>query len=126
MPKILIVDDDRLMRVLLKASLEGFEDKGVEILLAKNGKEALDIILFEKPQLVYLDIMMPEMSGYEVCYEVKHNLKMENVFITLLTAKGQELDKKKGFEVGADLYITKPFDPDFIVENTEKILGIQL
>jgi two-component system, OmpR family, alkaline phosphatase synthesis response regulator PhoP len=124
--KILIVDDEPRIRLLLEQTLEGFEDMGVEILTASNGRGALEIIRTERPGLVYLDAMMPEMNGYDVCNEVKNELALRNVYIVMLTAKGQEVDKKKGAEVGADMYITKPFDPDAIVVKTTEVLGIKL
>jgi DNA-binding response OmpR family regulator len=68
--------------------------------------------------------MMPKMNGMEVCRKVKKELELNNVFIVLLTAKGQELDRLKGQEVGADLYMTKPFDPEIILEKAREILGL--
>ncbi|MGE5372577.1 MAG: response regulator transcription factor [Solirubrobacterales bacterium] len=124
MPKILIVDDEPHIRLLLEQTLEEFEDQGIDILKAENGRQALDLIQREKPDLVYLDVMMPEMNGYEVCRTVKFDMKLDDIFIVLLTAKGQEFDKKKGLEVGANIYVTKPFDPDFIVEKTREVLKV--
>ena len=124
--KILIVDDEPHIRMLLEQTLEDFEEEGVQILVAENGKEALEYIKAEKPNLVYLDVMMPHINGFDVCNIVKNELKINDLYIVLLTAKGQEFDRKKGLEVGADLYLTKPFDPDLIVEKTEEVLGIKL
>jgi two-component system alkaline phosphatase synthesis response regulator PhoP len=124
--KILIVDDEPHIRLLLEQTLEDFEDAGVEILTASNGREALEAITTERPDLVYLDAMMPGMNGYDVCNKVKNELALRNVYIVMLTAKGQEVDKKKGAEVGADMYMTKPFDPDAIVVKTTEVLGIEM
>jgi DNA-binding response OmpR family regulator len=126
MPKILIVDDESNIRRLLEQTLEDFEDRGVTIYTAENGKEAMELILNQKPEIVFLDVMMPEMNGFEVCNTVKNVNGIKNIYIILLTAKGQEFDKKRGMEAGADLYVTKPFDPDFIVEKTSEILNIEL
>lgn len=126
MKKILIVDDEPHIRRLLEEILEDFEDHDVEILIAGNGVEALETILTQKPNIVYLDVMMPEMNGYEVCNKVKKEFNLTNISIIMLTAKGQEFDKKKGLEVGADMYITKPFDPDLIIQKTEELLEIKL
>jgi DNA-binding response OmpR family regulator len=126
MYKILIVDDEPHIRILLEETLEDFEEKGVEIITAKDGLEAVNCIMSQKPNLVYLDIMMPEMNGYEVCKKIKIDEGMKDVYIVMLTAKGQVVDKEKGIETGVDMYITKPFDPDFIIKNTENILGMQL
>ena len=124
--KILIVDDEPHIRVLLEQTLEDFEDEDVEILTANDGQEGLKIIQEEHPALVFLDVMMPKMNGFDVCDTVKNTLKLDNVYIVMLTAKGQEFDQKKGLEVGADTYMTKPFDPDAIVEKAEEVLGIEL
>lgn len=126
MAKILIVDDEPHIRLLLEEILEDFEEKGVEVHTAKNGKEAVEKILELKPDLVYLDIMMPEINGYDVCKIIKIDHKMNDVKIVMLTAKGQAVDKQKGVNSGVDMYITKPFDPDFIIKNTENLLGISL
>lgn len=122
--KLLIVDDEAHIRMLLEQTLEELEDEGVDFYSAQNGEEAFDIIKTEKPQLVFLDVMMPKMNGMEVCRKVKKELELEEVFIVLLTAKGQELDRLKGQEVGADLYMTKPFDPEAILGKAREILGL--
>jgi two-component system, OmpR family, alkaline phosphatase synthesis response regulator PhoP len=122
--KILIVDDEPHIRMLIEQTLEELEDDGVEFLTAENGEIALDIIQKENPQLVFLDVMMPKMNGMEVCRKVKKDLQLNNVFIVLLTAKGQELDRQKGHEVGADIYMTKPFDPEAILEKAREVLGL--
>jgi len=124
-PKILIVDDEPHIRMLIEQTLEELEDEGVEFLTAENGEIALDIIQQENPQLVFLDVMMPKMNGMEVCRKVKKELLLNNVFIVLLTAKGQELDRQKGAEVGADIYMTKPFDPEAILSKAKEVLGLQ-
>lgn len=126
MAKILIVDDEPHIRRLLEETLEDFEDYGVEILTAKNGLEAVDIILKEDPDIVYLDVMMPEMNGYDVCRVIRNDYAKNDTKIIMLTAKGQLFDKKKGIDSGVDMYITKPFDPDFIVKSAEDILGIKV
>ncbi len=122
--KILIVDDEAHLRMLIEQTLEDLQDEGVELLTAGNGEEALETIKTEKPNLVFLDVMMPKMSGFDVCQAVKKELGMKDVHIVLLTAKGQEFDKHKGQEVGADLYMTKPFDPDALLAKAKAVLGI--
>jgi DNA-binding response OmpR family regulator len=122
--KILIVDDEAHIRLLLERTLIDFEDDGVEILTAENGADALELIKSEKPNLVFLDVMMPKMNGFDVCDAVKNELKLDDVYVVLLTAKGQEYDKEKGVEVGADIYMTKPFDPDEIYDKAEEVLGL--
>jgi DNA-binding response OmpR family regulator len=122
--KILIVDDEAHLRMLIEQTLEDLQDQDVELLTASNGEEALETIKAEKPNLVFLDVMMPKMSGFDVCQAVKNELGMKEVHIVLLTAKGQEFDKQKGQEAGADLYMTKPFDPDALLAKAKEVLGI--
>lgn len=124
MPKILIVDDEPHMRLLLEQTLEELEDEGVELLMAENGEEALETIREKKPKLVFLDAMMPKMNGFDVCKAVKGDSGTNNVYIILLTAKGQEFDKKKGEEVGADIYMTKPFNPDRVLKKARDIMNM--
>ncbi len=121
---VLIVDDEPHIRMLLEQTLEDLEDEGVELLQAVNGQEALDIIQARVPQLVFLDVMMPLMNGIEVCQAVKQKLGLAQVYIVLLTAKGQELDRQQGLDAGANQYMTKPFDPDAILSIAEKVIGI--
>ena len=123
MSKILIVDDEPFIRQLLELTLEELEDEGVELLIAANGDEALEFISNEHPCLVFLDVMMPKMNGFEVCHKVKNELGMTDIYIVLLTAKGQEFDKEKGREVGADRYMTKPFNPDEVLAMAREITG---
>lgn len=120
----MIVDDETHIRMLLQQTLEELEDDEVNFLTAENGEEALAIIQEEKPQLVFLDVMMPKMNGMEVCRRVKKELGLNDVFIVLLTAKGQELDRQKGQEVGADVYMTKPFDPEMILKKAKEVLRL--
>jgi len=123
MPKVLIVDDEPHIRILLEQTLEELEDEGIELLAAGNGEDALQTIREERPQLVFLDIMMPKMNGFEVCHIVKNELGLKDTYIVMLTAKGQEFDKQKGAEAGADIYMTKPFNPDEIVQKVREVLG---
>lgn len=123
--KLLIVDDEPHIRMLIEQTLEELEDEDVTFLTADNGEDALEIIKEEKPQLVFLDVMMPKMNGMEVCRRVKKELALNDVYIVLLTAKGQELDRQKGHEVGADVYMTKPFDPEAILTKARQVLGLK-
>ncbi len=122
--KILIVDDEAHLRMLIQQALEDLEDQGVELLTASDGEEALALIQAEAPKLVFLDVMMPKLSGFDVCSRVKRTLGMKDVHVVLLTAKGQEFDKQKGMEAGADVYMTKPFDPDALLEKARTVLGL--
>ena len=122
--KILIVDDEPHLRMLIQQTLEELEDEGVELLTAGDGQEALETIRTEQPRLVLLDVMMPKKNGFDVCNTVKHELGMSGTYIILLTAKGQEFDRQRGQEVGADLYMTKPFDPDALLEKARSVLAL--
>jgi two-component system alkaline phosphatase synthesis response regulator PhoP len=126
MPKILIVDDDQLIRNLLSQILEPFEENGVELLSAENGVVAVEKVRKEKPEIVFLDVMMPKMNGFEVCNIVKNEPDTKDCYIIMLTAKGQELDKQKAMGFGADFYITKPFNIYEIIDKVEKVLGIRV
>jgi two-component system alkaline phosphatase synthesis response regulator PhoP len=125
MPKVLIVDDEPHIRLLLEQALEELEDAGVEILIADNGESALEMIRRERPGIVFLDVMMPKMNGFDVCNRVKKEEPVEGIYVVLLTAKGQEFDKKRGVEVGADRYMTKPFNPDEMLALAAEVLGIK-
>src|ERR1700712_611401 len=122
--KILIVSGEPHIRMLIEQTLEELEDEDVEFFTAENGEAALEIIKTEKPQLVFLDVMMPKMNGMEVCRRVKKELAIEGVYIILLTAKGQEVDRLKGQEVGADVYMTKPFDPQALLNKARQVLNL--
>jgi len=124
MKKILIVDDEPLIRTLLEETLEDFLDYDVELLTASNGLDAWTMIRQEQPQLVILDVMMPKMSGYEVCKKIKQTPELATTYVIMLTAKGQEIDRQRGQEAGADEYVTKPFDPDYIIERAGQVLGL--
>lgn len=122
--KVLIVDDEPNILILMEQALEKLQDDyDVMILTSKNGTEALEIIKKEKPDLVFLDVMMPKLSGLDVCRIIKNEFKFNNIYIIMLTAKGQEFDKKNGIAVGADLYMTKPFRPKEVLVKSLEVLG---
>lgn len=121
--KIVIVDDEIHIRSLLEQTLEDLEGEA-EILTAANGAEGLALIERERPQLVFLDVMMPLMNGYEVCAAVRKNPALADITIVMLTAKGQESDRVRGLEVGAHRFVTKPFDPDEILDLAREILHL--
>lgn len=121
--KILIVDDEAYIRLLIEQTLEDLENGEVELLQAENGIDALGQIKKERPRLVFLDVMMPQMNGFEVCRVVKRDWKMDDVYVVILTAKGQEYDRQVSAEAGADRYMTKPFDPDELLSLAKEILA---
>lgn len=120
--KILIVDDEAHIRLLIEQTLEDLEYDNVEIFTADNGADALNTIQDLKPELVFLDVMMPNIDGYTVCRMIRRELKMKEIYIVILTAKGQEYDRRLSEESGANLFMTKPFDPDELLELAKKVL----
>jgi DNA-binding response OmpR family regulator len=119
---ILVADDEPHIRLLIEQSLEDLADEGVTILTVGDGQSALDTIKARQPQLVVLDAMMPRMNGFDVCHAVKKELGMDNVYVIILTAKGQEFDRQHGEQVGANLYMTKPFDPDELLARARAVI----
>ena len=106
---ILIVDDQLELRNLILLTLDGND---YELHTASDGQQAMTIAKQLHPDLMILDVMMPgNFDGYEVCKELKTNSRLKDIFIILLTARGQQADNKKGFDAGANSYIVKPFSP---------------
>ncbi len=122
--KLLIADDEPHIRMLLEQTLEDLEDDGVTLLVAADGEQALAMIRAELPDVVFLDVMMPKLNGFDVCHAVRADPVLANISVVLLTAKGQETDRQKGQEAGADLYLTKPFDPDELHATARRLLGL--
>lgn len=120
--KILIVDDEPFLRRLLVDVIEMY-DSSLKVIEAENGIEAVDIIKREFPQIVFLDIMMPRMNGFEVCRIVKKELSYDHVTIVMLSAKCQDSDKRQAIELGANGYITKPFTVKEITSKIREILS---
>lgn len=121
-PIILIADDEPHLRLLIEQSLEELADDGVTILTAADGRAALDTIIARRPRLVVLDAMMPRMNGFDVCSAVKKDMAMDDVFVIILTAKGQESDRQRGEQAGANMYMTKPFDPDELLNTARAVI----
>lgn len=119
-PKILVVDDEPFICRSLTFVLK----KGnYDVLEARNGEEALSAIREHKPDLVFLDVMMPKIDGFQVTEAVRSDASLDDVKIILLTAKGQECDKEVGKTAGANDYMTKPFSPSKILDRAREILG---
>lgn len=125
MPTVLIVDDEQHIRLLIEQALEELESDGVELQTAPDGEVALDVVRNEPPQLVFLDVMMPKVNGFEVCRTIKQDLGLAGTYVVMLTAKGQAYDRQQGLEVGADEYVTKPFDPDELLATARRVLGLE-
>jgi DNA-binding response OmpR family regulator len=117
--KILIADDNENIREALTYLLE---DEGYKLWLAKDGADALKKVREFKPDVLFLDIMMPEINGYDVCRKIKADPELKNIYVIMLTAKGQVAEQERGKEVGADEYIVKPFSPMEILAKVKSIL----
>jgi CheY-like chemotaxis protein len=124
--KILIVDDEPHIRTLLRQAFEDLQAKGVEMLETGEGEEAWRLIQAERPDLIILDIMMPGLSGYEVCQRVKRDPELAKIRVIVLTAKGQAADRQRSFEAGADEFITKPFDTVYLIQRVADALGVSV
>jgi two-component system alkaline phosphatase synthesis response regulator PhoP len=124
MPTVLIVDDEQHIRLLIEQTLEELEDEGVDLLTATNGEEAVSVVENHHPDLIFLDVTMPRLDGFEVCRRVKQEMGLTGTYVVLLTAKGQAYDREQGLAAGADLYMTKPFDPDELLRRAREVLGL--
>ena len=124
MPTVLIVDDEQHIRLLIEQTLEELEDEGVELQTAADGEQALDVVRNHRPELVFLDVMMPKLNGFEVCRTIKEEMGLADTTVVMLTAKGQAYDREQGIEAGADRYLTKPFDPDELLDVARAALGM--
>lgn len=120
MAKILIAEDERDIRDLITFTLNF---AGHQVVATSNGEEALQAIHTEMPELVLLDVRMPRMTGYEVCREVKADPLTQHIPVAFISAKGQESEIRTGLEAGAEEYILKPFSPDQLIEQVNKLLS---
>ena len=118
--KILIVDDEPNIVMSLEYA---FKKKDFDVFIARDGTEALEIAEKETPDLILLDIMMPEMDGYETLKRVRNNKELQHTKVVFLSAKGKEEDIEKGLKMGADSYMTKPFSIKKIISDIEGLLG---
>ncbi len=117
--KILVVDDEVNITQILEFSIGA---EGYEVITAANGEEAIDKARREQPDLIILDLMMPKIDGYEACRILKANPLTKSIPVVLLTAKGRDIDKRLGYEVGATDYIIKPFSPNKLVDRIHQLL----
>ncbi len=118
-PLLLIVEDEETLVTLLRYNLEG---EGYRVAVATNGEEALVLAKEETPDLILLDWMLPLLSGIEVCRQLRRNPATRHVPVLMLTAKGEEEDKIRGLDTGADDYVTKPFSPSELIARIRALL----
>jgi DNA-binding response OmpR family regulator len=117
--KILIADDEPNILISLEYLMKR---EAYEVTVARDGQEAIDAILRERPHLVLLDVMMPKKTGFEVCQEVRAHEQVKDTLILMLTAKGRETDVAKGMALGANGYMTKPFSTRELVSRVREML----
>ncbi len=117
--RILIVDDEPNIVTSLEFLMRG---SSYEVQVARNGEEALRRAESFRPDLVLLDVMMPQRSGFEVCQKIRENPAFRNVKIVVLTAKGRELEKNRGLDLGANAYVTKPFSTKELMSTVRGLL----
>ncbi len=118
--KILIVDDEPYV---IRSLTFVLQKQGYDVSSATNGEEAMAKVRESKPGLMFLDVMMPKKNGYEVCQEIKNDPELSDIYIIMLTAKGQEADREKGLNLGANEFMTKPFSPARVVEKVSGLMG---
>lgn len=117
--RILLVEDEQTIVDMVKRRLEAHE---YEVIVAVDGMEGLDKARKENPNLIILDLMLPKMDGYKVCAMLKRDGRFGHIPIIMFTARAQDTDKKTGEEVGADAYITKPFEAQVLLAKIEELL----
>jgi DNA-binding response OmpR family regulator len=118
--RILIADDEPNILISLEYLMKR---QGYEVLVARDGQEALDQLRAHRPQLVLLDVMMPRKSGFEVCSELRADEAIRDTLVLMLTAKGRDTDVAKGLGVGADAYMTKPFSTKELAQKVAELLA---
>ncbi|HLB05701.1 MAG TPA: response regulator [Thermodesulfobacteriota bacterium] len=120
MKKVLVVDDDVFIRRMIEIRLKAAD---VNVIEAENGEEAVEKTISERPDLIIMDIMMPQMDGFQACEAIRSNTKISGTPILMLTARGQQIDLEKAMALGILEYITKPFSPKELAKKVVKILN---
>ncbi len=118
--KILVVDDDPYILMSLEFLMK---KNGFEVMVARNGTEALEIVEKQVPDIVLLDIMMPDVDGYAICKHIKNNKKLKDAHVVFMSAKSKESDIQKGYDLGASLYVTKPFSTRQLLKQVQELLS---
>lgn len=120
--QVLLADDDKSVRDLLRETLG--DDERYDVLEAADGEQALEIARRRRPNLIFLDVLMPKKNGFEVCRELKRDPATAGIKVVMLTALGQDDARDEGLGAGADDYFTKPFSPLALISKVEQILGL--
>jgi two-component system, OmpR family, alkaline phosphatase synthesis response regulator PhoP len=119
--RVLVVDDEPNVVMSLEFLMRR---AGFEVTVARNGREALDALEGSPPDLLLLDVMMPEFDGYEVCERIRARPEWSGTKIVMLTARGREVERERGLALGADAYVTKPFSTRDLVEQVKRMLDV--
>ena len=119
--RVLVVDDDEVIRQLIEVNLtlEGFE-----VITAVDGQDCLDKAALVKPDVITLDVMMPRLDGWVTATQLRNNPETAGIKVVLITARAQEDDRTRGARVGADAYLTKPFDPNEMIRVVRELAGV--
>jgi CheY-like chemotaxis protein len=118
--KVLVVEDDDVIRQLITVNLEL---EGFDVVTAVDGQDALDKVLEVAPDVITLDVMMPRLDGWETATQLRANPDTAHIKVVLLSARAQEADLQHGERIGVDAYLTKPFDPDELIEVVKRLAG---
>jgi DNA-binding response OmpR family regulator len=118
--KILVVDDDPYILMSLEFLMK---KNGYDVMVARNGTEALDLVEKQVPDMVLLDIMMPDVDGYEICRHIKKSSKLQHSKVVFMSAKSKDADIQKGYDLGASLYVTKPFSTRELAKKVNELLA---
>ena len=118
--KILVVDDDPYILMSLEFLMK---KNGFEVMVARNGTEALDIVEKQVPDIVLLDIMMPDVDGYAIGKHIKSSKKLKEAKVVFMSAKSKETDIRKGYDLGASLYVTKPFSTRQLLKQVQELIS---
>jgi DNA-binding response OmpR family regulator len=118
--KVLVVDDDPYILMSLEFLMK---KNGYDVMVARNGVEALETVEKQMPDVVLLDIMMPDVDGYEICKHIKKSAKLKHTKVVFMSAKTKEADLQKGYDLGASLYITKPFSTRELVKQVKELMN---
>jgi CheY-like chemotaxis protein len=119
--RVLVVDDDDVIRQLITVNLEL---EGFDVTTAVDGQDCLDQVARVQPDVVTLDIMMPRLDGWEAAARLRANPETAGIKVVLLSARAQEADLERGSRLGVDAYLTKPFDPDELIEVVRRLAGL--
>jgi DNA-binding response OmpR family regulator len=117
---ILAIDDDLDTLNIIQMKLEA---KQFKVITGRDGQQVLQLVRQHRPDLIIMDVMMPKLSGFKAARLIKFDAKTRDIPLILLTARTQEVDRKTGMEVGADVYMNKPFDPEHLLKEVQRLLG---